>query len=97
MDSRLDKLKQSLDSAVDGMSSRRRIPLVDHPILGPLTGPQVEKASCGAWAASPQTAPPPSRKHHEGYGLNAGKRWCSTLGDLFYAKGVGNSSHYTLS
>jgi len=34
----------------------------------------VEKASSGAWKASPETASPASRKHDQANGLNAGKR-----------------------
>jgi hypothetical protein len=34
----------------------------------------VEKTSCGAWTASPQTATPASRKCDKANGLNAAKR-----------------------
>jgi hypothetical protein len=45
---------------------------------GPIERDAVEKASSGAWATSPETDSPASRKHDEANGLNAGKRGFSS-------------------
>ena len=56
-------------------SALRALGLPARPSLtGPVDCDTVEKASSGAWATSPETASPASRKHDAATGLNVGKR-----------------------
>jgi hypothetical protein len=63
-----------------------RAKLLDHPILGPLSAPQL-RSSSGAWTPSPETDSPASRTRDDANGLNAGRRglsssWAQLMCDL---------------
>ncbi len=52
----------------------RKAPPIGPSDFGSADCDTVQKASSGSWTASPETAFPPSRKHDQANGLNAGKR-----------------------